>query len=75
MNKTETIQLGVPAEVELTVTELPAALVVALVSALLGSGLAVAGVYLLFGVGWALLAGALPLLMLAGAMFRGLKHA
>lgn len=74
MNTTETIQLGVPAEVTLASTE-PAPVVVALVLALLGVGLAVAGVYLLFGLGWALLAGAVPLLVLAGAMLRGLNRA
>ena len=75
MNQTETIQLGVPAEAELSEPDMPPALAIGLISAVLGSALAVAGVYVLFGVGWALLAGALPPLVLAAAMFRGLKHA
>lgn len=42
-------------------------------SALLaGVGLAVAGVYVLVGLGWALLAGAAPLLLLAVVLIRGL---
>jgi hypothetical protein len=39
---------------------------------LTGIGLAVAGVYVLAGVGWALIAGSAPLLLLAAVLIRGL---
>lgn len=39
-----------------------------------GSVLAVAGVYVQFGAGWALIASALPCFALAFIIFRGLKH-
>lgn len=47
----------------------------ALLALLAGSGLAVAGVYLLAGTGWALIAGAVPLLLLAATILRGLARA
>ena len=47
---------------------------VAVASFLAGSGLAVAGVYILFGSGWALLAGAVPFLILAVTLIRGLHE-
>lgn len=46
-----------------------------LVSALVGSCLAVGGVYLLVGAGWALVAGAIPFFGFAWIMFKGLSHA
>jgi hypothetical protein len=39
-----------------------------------GVGLAVAGVQVLAGTGWALIAGAVPLLLVAGVLIRGLLH-
>lgn len=48
---------------------------IAIYCALAGSGLAVAGVYLLCGTGWALLAASIPLLLLAVILFRGLLRA
>ena len=46
---------------------------VAAASLLAGLGLGVAGVYVLAGTGWALLAGAVPLLLLAVVLIRGLN--
>lgn len=43
-----------------------------ILTALCGFGLAVAGVYVLVGLGWALLAGAGSLLLIAGFVRRGL---
>ena len=37
-----------------------------------GIGLTVAGVYLLAGTAWALIAGAVPLLLLGGVLLRGI---
>lgn len=51
----------------------PAAL--AVVCCLAGIGLAVGGVYVLAGLGWSLLAGAAPLLLLSALIFRGLMRA
>lgn len=51
---------------------LPAA--VAVGGAVLGAALAVAGVYLLAGLGWALLASALPCGGLSAVMCRGLMR-
>ena len=48
---------------------------VATASLLSGIGLAVAGVFLLCGLAWALLAGAVPLLLLAAVLMRGLLNA
>ena len=48
---------------------------VATLALLSGIGLAVAGVYVLAGTGWALLAGALPLLLLSAVLIRGLIRA
>jgi hypothetical protein len=39
-----------------------------------GIGLAVAGVFILAGPGWALIAGATPLLLLAAVLIRGLLY-
>ncbi|MDP3228388.1 MAG: hypothetical protein Q8N13_10490 [Acidovorax sp.] len=47
----------------------------ALLALLAGCGMAVSGVYLLAGTGWALLAGACPLLLFALIILRGLKRA
>lgn len=48
---------------------------VATVALLAGIGLAVSGVYVLTGAGWALLAGAVPLLLLSAVLIRGLLRA
>lgn len=47
----------------------------ALLALLAGAGLAIAGVYQLAGTGWALIAGAVPLLLLAATILRGLHRA
>lgn len=49
--------------------------VAALLALLVGAGLAIAGVYQLAGLGWALIAGALPPLLLVGIILRGLNRA
>ena len=48
---------------------------VAVACSLAGVGLAVASVFLLCGLAWALLAGAVPLLLLAAVLIRGLLNA
>lgn len=48
---------------------------VAALALLLAAGLAIAGVYLLAGLGWALIAGAVPLLLFALTILRGLHRA
>lgn len=40
-----------------------------------GAAMAIAGVYLLAGPGWALIAGSVACFGLAAALFRGLTHA
>lgn len=40
-----------------------------------GTGLACAGIFLLYGAGWALLVGAVPFLLLAAVLARGLTRA
>ncbi len=47
-------------------------IVIAAICAVTGIGMAVAGVYVLAGIGWALLAAAAPMLMLAAVLTRGL---
>lgn len=47
----------------------------ALLALLIGMGLVIAGVYLLAGLGWSLIAGAVPLLALAFVIQRGLHRA
>lgn len=49
-------------------------LALGLTSAVVGAGLAVGGVFLLAGTGWAMLAAAVPLLGLAVVTFRGLMR-
>jgi hypothetical protein len=51
------------------------ALIIAIASALVGTALAVAGVYVLLGLGWALIASALVPFGTAIALLRGSKHA
>lgn len=46
---------------------------VALVSLFTGGGLIVGGIYILAGIGWAMIASAAPLLLLAVVLFRGLN--
>lgn len=41
---------------------------------LLGCAMLIAGVYLLVGLAWALIAGALPVLLLGGVLLRGVIH-
>ncbi len=45
---------------------------VAFMSLLVGVGMSITGVYLLAGIGWAVLIGASPFLLLAFALIRGL---
>lgn len=47
----------------------------AVASTLAGTAMAIAGVYMLAGPGWALIAGAVACFGLAAALFRGLTHA
>lgn len=49
--------------------------VAALLALLVGAGLAIAGVYRLAGLGWALITGAVPPLLLAMIILRGLYRA
>lgn len=49
----------------------PAAALLALV---LGAALAIGGVYVLAGAGWAMLAGSAPCFGLAGVILRGVRH-
>lgn len=51
---------------------MPWALVLAGLAFFCGAGLTVGGVYVLAGLGWALIAGAVPCLGLATVIFRGL---
>jgi hypothetical protein len=51
---------------------IPWAAVTLCLSFALGVGLAIAGVYVLHGLGYALLAGAMPCLLLAGVLLRGI---
>ena len=48
---------------------------IVLLASVLGAGLAIAGVYQLAGLGWTLIAGAVPLLLLAAIIMRGLRRA
>ena len=48
---------------------------VAVMALLAGCGLAIAGIYLLAGLGWSLIAGAAPLLLFAFLLLRGLQRA
>lgn len=54
-------------------TPTPWALITACLSLLLGAVLIVAGVYVLAGVGWSLIAGAVPCLLLSAVILRGLR--
>lgn len=49
--------------------------IAAVASTLAGAAMAVTGVYVLAGPGWALIAGATACFGLAAALFRGLTHA
>lgn len=62
--------------IEPTTTEktTPWAAICAAVALFAGVGLAVAGIYVLAGAGWALLAGSSPLLLLAAIIIRGLMR-
>lgn len=50
-------------------------ILIVLLAVMLGVSLGIAGVYLLAGVGWALIAGAVPPLLLALIILRGLNRA
>ena len=49
--------------------------VIAILLLHLAALLAIAGIYLLVGLGWALIAGAIPLALLAFIIFRGINRA
>ena len=49
--------------------------VIAILLLHLAALLAIAGIYLLVGLGWALIAGAIPLAFLAFIIFRGINRA
>lgn len=51
------------------------ALALALLALCLGVALLVAGVYVLFGLGWALVTGSLPAFVVAVVLIRGVKRA
>lgn len=70
MNRQETILLSTP-RVE---SADGAAIVFALLLCLIGASLAVAGVYILFGAGWSLIAGSIPVAVFGVAMLRGFKR-
>lgn len=71
MNQQETILIGGPVKVADPQT---ASFLIALLFFVVGSSLAVAGVYVLFGIGCALVTAAVPVLILAIGMFRGLTR-
>lgn len=52
---------------------LPWAAITACMGLVIATGLTVAGIYILAGVGWAMLAGAGPFFVLAVVIFRGLN--
>lgn len=74
MNKTETIELVTPAQPEASDDAQGVVFLVAAVLFLLGAGLAVAGVYHLWGTGWALLTAAPAPIVLAVILFKGLTR-
>ena len=74
MNKTETIELVTPAQPEASADAQGVVFLVAAVLFLLGAGLAVAGVYCLWGTGWALLTAAPAPIVLAVILFKGLTR-
>jgi len=55
-----------------TPRQFPWAPVMACLALVAGAGLAVGGIYLLAGPGWAMLAGALPCFLFAAVILRGL---
>lgn len=72
MNKTETVLLG---EKPVDADEKAAyATTLALVIGLVGVCMAVGGIHLLFGLGWSLIAGAVPTVGLSALIFRGLQR-
>lgn len=60
---------------EVAITPAVGGLIIAAIAMSAGVAAGVAGVYILLGSGWALIAGAIPLLMLGGVMFRGALRA
>ena len=70
MNDTETVILAGPAPDP----AVSPAFLIAVASLLLGGGLATAGVFTLFGAGWAMLCGSLAPLGISFTLFRGLSH-
>lgn len=73
MNQEQTILLG-PQPAGANDANPDGAVGVALILLALGASMAVAGVYILFGTGWALIAGAVPVIALAATILRGLKR-
>ena len=73
MNQEQTILLG-PQPAGANDANPAGAVGVALILLALGASMAVAGVYILFGTGWALIAGAVPVNVIAAAILRGLKR-
>jgi hypothetical protein len=74
MNTVETVQIGlVEADLSQGDTTLHAMLFAALV-AIVGIAMASAGVYLIFGTGWALIVGSVPVMVLGLMMLKGLKR-
>lgn len=71
MNRQETTLLRAP-PVEAAVEGVTIGF--ALLLLLLGAGMAVAGVYILCGTAWALIAGSVPVVAIAAAMLRGLQR-
>lgn len=51
------------------------AMVVMILFGLLGWGLVTAGVFVLWGLGWALIAGAVPPILVAFVLYRGMSRA
>ena len=72
MNRTESIALVNVPPVEPATEGTAVVVTVALLMLLIGSGLAVAGVYHLWGTGWALLTAAPAPIVLAVILFKGL---
>lgn len=74
MNKTETIELVTPVQPEPSTDGQGVVFLLAAVLFLIGAGLAVGGVYHLWGAGWALLTAAPAPIVLAAILFKGLTR-
>lgn len=73
MNEVKTVVIGPQPEAKDDDEAVNHAVGVAMLFALVGIALAIAGVYILFGIGWALIAGSIPTLILSSRMFKGLQ--